>query len=30
VFWIGFRSLAEVHPFVEGVVNLPATLEDAA
>jgi acetylglutamate kinase len=28
VFWIGFATLAEVHPWVEQVVALPVTLEE--
>jgi acetylglutamate kinase len=28
VFWIGFATLAEVHPWVESVAGLPATLEE--
>jgi acetylglutamate kinase len=30
VFWIGFASLAEVHPWAEQVTALPATLEERA
>jgi acetylglutamate kinase len=30
VFWIGFGSLADVHPWAEQVTRLPATLEERA